>query len=81
MAQSNLNEQELNRLLNTASKKMNLPPEELKRRLQDGSIREQDPSGALARLLANPAQMKQMLETPKAQALLKKLMNGNGFHG
>lgn len=81
MQPNNINEQKLNELLKSASKSMGIPPEELKRRLQSGDAPSGRAGERLSRVLKNKEAMNELLNSPKAQAILKSLMNGSGSNG
>ena len=76
----NFSEQQMNELLQKASKKMGTTPDELKRKLEGQNINEalknMNPNDAakIQQVLANQALAQQLLNSPQAQGLLKKLM-------
>lgn len=73
-------EQQLNQLLQAASKKMGTTPAELKKKLETNNVQDtlknMNPNDAakVQQILANPALAKQLLGSPQAQAILKNLM-------
>lgn len=73
---NNINEQKLNEMLLQASKKLGVPPEELKSKLQNGVIPNSKSSIDLQSLINDKDAINKMLQNPKAQELIKKLMNG-----
>jgi len=81
---ANFSEQQLNQMLQMASKKMGTSPEELKKKLEANNLqdtmKQMNPNDAakLQQLLANPALVKQMLSSPQAQAFLKSLKENKG---
>ncbi len=79
MKMGSFSEQQLNELLQKASKKAGTTPEELKRRLEgqsvDAALKNINPSDAakVKRVLSDPALTQQLLSSPQAQLLMKKL--------
>lgn len=77
---ANFSEQQINQLLQMASKKMGTTPEDLKRKLESNNVNEalknmnQNDATKVQQVLNNPALAKQLLNSPQAQAILKKLM-------
>lgn len=75
-----LNNSELNNLLNGLSERLNTTPEQLKANLEKGnldSVVSKMSSGQAKRLqkiLDNPQQSEKILNSPQAQAIIKKLM-------
>lgn len=74
------NEQQMNEILQSLSKKLNTSPEQLKNAVQSGNLQSltkgMDSSQAqkLNEVLSNPEAAQKLMSTPQAQALLKKLM-------
>ena len=78
MNNNNINEEKLNELLQTASKKMNISPEELRKRLEEKNMMGKlggANAGMLNQALSNPKMAEKILASPKAQAILGKLMS------
>lgn len=75
-----LNNSEINNLLNGLSKQLDTSPEKLKENLEKGnlnSIVNKMSSGQAKRLqkiMDNPEQRDKILNSPQAQAIIKKLM-------
>lgn len=75
-----LNNSEINNLLNGLSERLNTTPEQLKANLEKGnldSVVSKMSSGQAKRLqkiLDNPQQSEKILNSPQAQAIIKKLM-------
>lgn len=75
-----LNNSEINNLLNGLSGRLNTTPEQLKANLEKGnldSVVSKMSSGQAKRLqkiLDNPQQSEKILNSPQAQAIIKKLM-------
>ncbi len=70
---------EMNALLSTVGKKLGMSPEKLKKELQEGkfdnAIKNMSASDSMKfrQALANPKIIEQMMSTPQAQALYRKL--------
>jgi len=66
-------------LLNTVSKKLNIPPQQLKKQLEEGKFdsainnMSKSESEKFNMILKNPKLMEKFISTPQAQALYKKL--------
>lgn len=66
-------------LLNTLSKKLNIPPETLKKQLEEGKFDAalnnmgKAESEKFNMILKNPKLMEKFISTPQAQALYKKI--------
>lgn len=79
---ANFSEQQLNQLLQMASKKMGTTPEELKKKLETNNVQETlkgmnaNDAAKIQQVLADPALTKKLLNSPQAQAILKSLMGG-----
>lgn len=75
-----LNNSEINNLLNGLSERLNTTPQQLKANLEKGnldSVVSKMSSGQAKRLqkiLDNPEQSEKILNSPQAQAIIKKLM-------
>lgn len=75
-----LNNSEINNLLNGLSERLNTTPQQLKANLEKGnldSVVSKMSSGQAKRLqkiLDNPQQSEKILNSPQAQAIIKKLM-------
>ena len=77
---ANFSEKQLNQLLQLASRKMGTTPEELKRRLNTNNVQDTlkgmspDDAAKVRQVLSDPALVKQLLNSPQAQAVLKNMM-------
>ncbi len=77
---ANFSEQQLNQLLQLASKKMGTTPEELKKKLMNNNVQEtlngmnQHDAQKVQQVLNNPALAKKLLNAPQAQEMIKKLI-------
>ena len=77
---ANFSQQQINQLLQMASKKMGTTPEELKRKLETSNVEEtlkhmnKNDAAKVQQVLSNPALAKQLLNSPQAQAMLKNMM-------
>ncbi|MDD6644527.1 MAG: hypothetical protein PUE67_00450 [Oscillospiraceae bacterium] len=75
-----INNSEINNLLNGLSERLNTTPEQLRANLEKGnldSVVSKMSSGQAKRLqkiLDNPQQSEKILNSPQAQAIIKKLM-------
>lgn len=75
-----INNSEINNLLNGLSERLNTTPEQLRAHLEKGnldSVVSKMSSGQAKRLqkiLDNPEQSEKILNSPQAQAIIKKLM-------
>lgn len=75
-----INNSEINNLLNGLSERLNTTPQQLKDNLEKGnldSVVSKMSSGQAKRLqkiLDNPEQSEKILNSPQAQAIIKKLM-------
>ncbi|MGN0462633.1 MAG: hypothetical protein ACI4HZ_09345 [Ruminococcus sp.] len=75
-----INNSEINSLLNGLSERLNTTPEQLRANLEKGnldSVVSKMSSGQAKRLqkiLDNPEQSEKILNSPQAQAIIKKLM-------
>lgn len=76
------NQKELNAMLDALYKKMGTTPQDLKQSAQNGQldriIRSLNPNDSqkLQEVLQNPEAANQLLNSPQAQQLIKKLMGG-----
>ncbi|MCC8112220.1 MAG: hypothetical protein LIO74_11755 [Ruminococcus sp.] len=75
----NLDPNQVNALLDTAGKKLGIPPEKLKTALESGKYDKilgnlnQKDSAALQKVLQNPKLMEKLMHSPQAKALYEKL--------
>lgn len=82
MDKNSINSGELNGLLNVVSKKIGIPPEQLKKELEAGkfdsaiSAMNKNDAAKFQQAVKNPAIIEKMMSTPQAQALYKKLSGG-----
>lgn len=76
----NLSQDQLNRLLGVAGKKMGIDPENLKTQMESGKLDgilqglSGDQRDKISGLMHDPAAMQQLISDPKVQQLLKGLM-------
>lgn len=78
MPKEQYSEDKINELLDLAAQKIGASPQELKRRLQNGSA--SDIAGVsgneqVKKALSNPELAKKILDTPQAKSLLKRMMD------
>ncbi|MDF2567382.1 MAG: hypothetical protein K0R90_838 [Oscillospiraceae bacterium] len=79
MNEKNINPKQLDELLKMASKKMGTSPEQLKSQLESGNLKDvlknsnSKGSNKLNQVLSNPDIAEQLLKSPQARQLLKKL--------
>ena len=79
---ADFSQQQLNQLLQMASKKMGTTPEELKHKLETNNVEEtlkhinKNDAAKIQQVLSNPTLAKQLLNSPQAQAILKNVMGG-----
>lgn len=79
---SNMDSKKLNSLLLAVSKKLGIPPEQLRQELEagkfDSALRGMNSSEAAAfsQALQNPQMVEKLMSTPQAQALYQKLTGG-----
>lgn len=77
---ANFSQQQLNQLLQMASKKMGTTPEELQKKLQSNQLNDtlkgmsKEDAAKVQQVLNNPMLAKQLLNSPQAQTILKNLM-------
>lgn len=82
MNNQNISPETINQLLNLAGQKMGTDPMKLKAQLEQGAFSDvlgKLPKGQgemVSSMLNNPAALEKMLNTPKAQQMLKDLMGG-----
>ena len=75
-----LNNSEINNLLNGLSERLNTTPEQLRANLEKGSLdsvvskMSSGQAKRLQKILDNPQQSEKILNSPQAQAIIKKLM-------
>ncbi len=75
-----LNNSEINNLLNGLSQRLNTSPEQLKENLQNGNLNSvvnkmnSYQAKKLQKILDDPKQSEKILNSPQAQAIIKKLM-------
>lgn len=80
MSNFNLSQEQMNRLLGVAGKKMGIDPENLKAQMDSGQLDgilqglSGDQREKISGLMQNPAAMQQLISDPKVQQLLKGLM-------
>ena len=79
MERQNLDPQQVNRLLETVSKKVDIPPQQLKAELESGkydkvlkNLNQKDAS-MLQKVLQNPKMVDKLMRSPQANALYEKL--------
>lgn len=79
---ANMDSKKLNSLLQAVSKKLGIPPEQLRKELEagkfDSAIRSMNSSEAAAfsQALQNPQMVEKLMSTPQARALYQKLTGG-----
>lgn len=79
MNMKNVDPGNLDALLKTVSKKLNMPPERLKSELEagkfDNALNNMKPNEAeqFNKIMSNPKLLENFMSTPQAQALYKKL--------
>lgn len=76
---SQLTPDQLQALLNYASQRLGISPEQLKETVQSGNLSSlTDKAGGndLSALIKDPQKAEQLLRSPQAQALLNQLMGG-----
>lgn len=71
----NLSATQVNQLLNLASKKMGVSPDDLKSQLQNGSLPQGLNTNTVSQYLNDPKKLEQLLSSDKAQKVLRDLMN------
>lgn len=79
---ADLNSGNMNELLSAVSRKLGVPPEQLKRELEagkfDSALKNMKPAeeAKFNQILNNPQFLDKFMSTPQAQALYKKLTKG-----
>ena len=79
---ANIDPKKADGLLKAVSKKMNIPPDQLKKELEAGKFdsalnnMSQSESAKFQQVMKNPKLIEKFISTPQAQALYKKLSGG-----
>lgn len=79
MERKNLNPKQVDQLLQAASKKLGVPPEQLKSELESGKYDKvlknmsQKDSAILQKVMQNPKMVEKLISSPQAKALYQKL--------
>lgn len=79
MERKNMNPQQVDQLLQAASKKLGVPPEKLRSELESGKYDKvlknmsQKDSAMLQKVMQNPKMMEKLISSPQAKALYQKL--------
>ena len=79
MERKNLNPKQVDQLLQAASKKLGVPPEQLKSELESGKYDKvlknmsQKDSAMLQKVMQNPKMVEKLISSPQAKALYQKL--------
>ena len=79
MERKNLNPKQVDQLLQAASKKLGVPPEQLKIELESGKYDKvlknmsQKDSAMLQKVMQNPKMVEKLISSPQAKALYQKL--------
>lgn len=82
MNNQSISPETINQLLNLAGQRMGTDPMKLKAQLEQGAFSDvlgklpKGQSDMVSSMLNNPAALEKMLNTPKAQQMLKDLMGG-----
>ncbi len=82
MNKNNFDPKQLNGLLNVVSKKIGIPPEQLKKELEAGkfdsalSAMSAGESAKFQQVMKNPQLIEKLMSTPQAKALYQKLSGG-----
>ncbi len=82
MNKNNFDPKQLNGLLNVVSKKIGIPPEQLKKELEAGkfdsalSAMNASESAKFQQVMKNPQLIEKLMSTPQAKALYQKLSGG-----
>ncbi len=80
---NNMSPEKLNMLLNMAGKKLGVNPNSLKSSLESGDLKGvmngMNPEAAqkFNNIVSNPKELEKIMNSPQAQELIKKLMEGN----
>lgn len=79
MERKNMNPQQVDQLLQAASKKLGVPSEQLRSELESGKYDKvlknmsQKDSAMLQKVMQNPKMMEKLISSPQAKALYQKL--------
>ncbi len=79
MDKKNIDPNKLSGLLSVVSRKIGVPPEQLRRELQEGkfdsalSAMDQNDAAKFRQAVSNPQLVEKLMSTPQAKALYKKL--------
>ena len=79
MERKNMNPQQVDQLLQAASEKLGVPPEQLRSELESGKYDKvlknmsQKDSAMLQKVMQNPKMMEKLISSPQAKALYQKL--------
>ena len=75
MERKNMNPQQVDQLLQAASKKLGVPPEQLRSGKYDKVLKNmsQKDSAMLQKVMQNPKMMEKLISSPQAKALYQKL--------
>lgn len=79
---NNIDKNQLQGLLNTVSKKIGVPPEQLRKELKEGkfdsalSAMNPSESAKFQQAVKNPVLIEKLMSTPQAKALYNKLTGG-----
>ena len=79
MERKNMNPQQVDQLLQAASKKLGVPPEQPRSELESGKYDKvlknmsQKDSAMLQKVMQNPKMMEKLISSPQAKALYQKL--------
>ena len=82
MNKNNFDPKQLNGLLNVVSKKIGIPPEQLKKELEAGKFdsalaaMSAGESAKFQQVMKNPQLIEKLMSTPQAKALYQKLSGG-----
>lgn len=74
------NQEEINRLIDNLSKRLGKEPQQIKKAAQNGNMQSilqgmnSTQAARLEKILSDPEASKKILDTPQAQALIKKLI-------
>lgn len=74
------NQEEINRLIDNLSKRLGKEPQQIKNAAQNGNMQSilqgmnSTQAARLEKILSDPEASKKILDTPQAQALIKKLL-------
>ena len=77
MERKNMNPQQVDQLLQAASKKLGVPPEQLRSELESGKydkvLKNMSQKAMLQKVMQNPKMMEKLISSPQAKALYQKL--------